>query len=66
MPNRHRCDTRERGLASGIRRAQETLDAQPARSLGDREHAADPAEPAVECELADRRRAFESASRYLL
>ena len=66
MPNRHRCDTRERGLPRGIRRAEETLDAEPARSLGDREHAADPAQPAVERELADRRRALERASRQLL
>jgi hypothetical protein len=66
MPNRHCRDTGERCLARGVGRAKETLDAEAARSFGDREDAANPAQPAVERELTHRSRAFESAARHLL
>ena len=66
VPDRDRGDARERRLARGVGRTQETLGAEPPRALGDREDAADPPQPAVERELADRSGALERAARELL
>ena len=66
MPDRDRGDPRESGLAGGVGRAQETLGTEPPSTLCDGEDAADPAETAVERELADRGGALERAARELL
>ena len=66
VPDRDRSDARKSGLARGIGRAQETLGTEPPRTLGDGEDAADPAQPAVERELADGGGALERAARKLL
>jgi hypothetical protein len=50
----------------GVGRTEETLDAETARSFGDREHTSDSAQPAVERELADRGSSLERAARQLL
>ena len=66
MPDRDRGDAGESRFSSRVRRTQETLGAEPPRALGNGEDAADPAQPAVERELADRGGALERAARKLL
>ena len=66
VPDRDRGDPGERRLPRGVRRAEQTLGAEPARTFGDREHAADAAQASVERQLADRGRARERAPRQLL
>ena len=66
MPDRDRGDARQSRLAGGVGRAQETLGTEPPSTLCDGEDAADPAETAVERELAERGGALERAARELL
>ena len=66
MADRDRRHTGERRLASRVGGAQQTLGTEPPCALGDGEDAADPAQPAVERELADRSGALERAARKLL
>ena len=54
VTDRDRGDAGESCFSSRVRRTQESLGAEPPRTLGDGEDAADPAQPAVERELADR------------
>jgi hypothetical protein len=65
VSHRHRLDSRESGLLRGLSRAEEPFDTESSRSLGDRENASDPPQPAVESKLADRRGASERGTRYL-
>ena len=66
VPDRDRGDACESSLSRRVGRTEETLGAEPPRSLGDREHAADPAQPPVQRELADGSGALEGAARELL
>ena len=61
----HGVDAGERRLLRRLRRAEQPLDSEPSRALGDRENAADPAQPAVESELADRCGSSERGARHL-
>ena len=65
MPERQSLDAGERSLGRRLRRAQQPLDAHAPRALRDREHAADPAQPPVERELADSCMAVELRVRQL-
>ncbi len=66
VPDRDRGDARESGLSCGVGRTEEALGTEPPRTLGDGEDTADPAQAAVEGELADRGGALERAPWKLL
>ena len=55
MAQRNRFDSRERSLRRGLGRAQDSLDAKPLGSLGDRENSSDGPQASVERELTDNR-----------
>ena len=66
MTDRQCLDAGERRFLRRLGRTQETLHAEPSRALRDREHAADPPQASVECELADRSSPSERRARQLL
>ena len=66
VANRDRGDAGERSLPRGVRGAEQTLGAEPARAFGNRQHAAHVAKASVERELPDRGGARERAPRELL
>jgi hypothetical protein len=66
MVDRDRVDAGKSRLARGVPWAQETLDSEPARTFGDGENAAHPAQATVERQLADGSGAFERGPRQLL
>ena len=55
----------ERRLLRRLRRTEKPLDSEPSRSFSHRENASDPAQPAVESELADGRGSGERGARHL-
>jgi hypothetical protein len=65
MSHRHRLHAGERRLGRRVGRAEEPLEAHPARPLRHREDAADPPQAPVERELPDGRVLLERSARHL-
>ena len=65
VPEGDRLDAGERRLRRGLGGTEDALETHAPRPLGDREHAADAAQPSVERELADRGVTVELVVRHL-
>ena len=65
MADRHGVNACERRFLGRLRRAEESLHAEPPSPLGDRENASDSTQPAVESKLPDRSGSRKRSTRHL-